>query len=79
MENLTPTPPVPQKTSHWLRNLIVVAAAIVMAGLGFLAYQNPQLFRAAITGGGSQEVDVDIYIPSTVNVCPSAAGELIMT
>ncbi len=61
-----------KKAHHFMRNTLFAIVAIGLSIVSYLAYTNPTLFQAAITGGASSTVTTDLYIPTDYK---GAAGE----
>jgi hypothetical protein len=47
-----------------MRNVLIAFVVIGLGVISFLAYKNPQLFQAALTGGTTKTVTTHLYIPS---------------
>ena len=63
--------------ARWLKPALIALAVVAVGGLSWYAYKNPQLFRAALTGGGDQPtVTTTLYIPNNYAAGPGDTGKI---
>ena len=78
MDNEIQTPAEQKKVWHkYAKELSIALFAIAFLGIGFIAYQNPDVFKADLSGGTSvSSIATQIYIPSDYVITPGTVGDI---
>ena len=59
-----------------LRDILILSVVLIIGILAYLGYRRPELFKAELTGGSTQPISVDLYIPNDYQAEPGDSGEI---